>query len=201
MQMTRRHGLVFASACALLACDAGSATQESPQAAAPSPPAYAEPQSIGASLCAPGELVVLSCVITEAKHLSLCASADVTRTSGYLYYAFGAPSQKELVFPAVKNPPDKYFKGTHLFFAGNTGGYAFSFVNSDTKYVVFTISGTGGLERQGLIATSAVSGDTLASMDCDPDSVIEDDSDVILSLIRDLEPDEDLEKHGLPSTD
>lgn len=86
-------------------------------------------------LCQPDEQLIFGCEI-EHKLLSVCASADVSKTSGYVQYRFGKPGKIELTYPATKVAPQgKFF----LASAGFSGGGAniIRFNNSGYEYLVF----------------------------------------------------------------
>ncbi|WP_215796720.1 hypothetical protein [Rheinheimera oceanensis] len=90
-----------------------------------------------ASLCSADEQVIFAC---EVKHklLSVCASADVSHTSGYMQYRFGQPDKIELTYPATKVAPQGRF---FLSSAGFSGGGAniIRFNNSGYEYLVFDL--------------------------------------------------------------
>lgn len=65
------------------------------------PHAYAKDKVIPTH-CAPDERVVFSCPFKHGKTASLCASADLTKTTGTLQYRYGVVGKKpELVFPKL----------------------------------------------------------------------------------------------------
>ena len=66
-------------------------------------------------LCSADEQVVFGCALGNKKQVSVCASPQMTATTGYLQYRYGTPAKVELAFPAERKPP----KG--LFFFANTG--------------------------------------------------------------------------------
>src|SRR5579859_3281981 len=96
----------------------------------------------GATMCAKADAVVFSCPLSRGKKIvSMCAAGDIAGGHGRFYYAYGQPGSPELSYPADRQQADGAFARTHLGFAGNTGGYAYTFVNNGYKYVVYSISG------------------------------------------------------------
>lgn len=71
------------------------------------------PSAYAATLCAPDEVVVWSCETTQKLH-SLCASKDLTRTTGYMQYRAGRRGDLELEYPEVKQPAAGLFHLTLL---------------------------------------------------------------------------------------
>lgn len=154
-----------------------------------------------ATLCAPEEHTVFSCRIADREVLaSLCTSPDVGADSGYMYYAYGATGRLELTYPMQKAPPAPNFARTHLAFAGGTGGYAYSFTIAGTKHILYSISGAAGTEEQGVL-TLEETGRLQAALRCAPDSLVENDAEVLRPLMHFLAPDESIELHGLPLDD
>lgn len=67
------------------------------------PQANAQAQAI-ATHCKPGERIVFSCPFKHGKTASLCASADLTKTTGTLQYRYGMVGKTpELVFPDLED--------------------------------------------------------------------------------------------------
>jgi len=71
------------------------------------------PSAYAATLCAPDEVVVWSCEAKQ-KLYSVCASEDLTRTTGYMQYRAGQQGNLELEFPQVKQPAEGLFHLTLL---------------------------------------------------------------------------------------
>lgn len=57
--------------------------------------------------CAAGETAFFSCKLKKGKTVSLCASADLGKSSGYLQYRFGAAPKLDVSIPKEKTgaPP------------------------------------------------------------------------------------------------
>lgn len=68
------------------------------------------------TLCAKDERVIFACVLRRpAKIVSVCASKDLTRETGYLQYRFGLPRKIELEFPKDRTGTQEKFEYTHYF--------------------------------------------------------------------------------------
>lgn len=68
------------------------------------------------SLCTKGEKVVFSCPLkSSTKIVSLCSSAKLTKTAGYLQYRFGLPGKVELEYPKDRSRPEQAFHYSHYF--------------------------------------------------------------------------------------
>ncbi len=83
--------------------------------------------------CKPDERVVFSCPFKHGKTASLCASADLTKSTGTLQYRYGAVGRKlELIFPDLedrtvkRNHPKYWFDwgSTYLSPLGTGQGFA-----------------------------------------------------------------------------
>ncbi|WP_157499059.1 hypothetical protein [Lysobacter sp. Root604] len=151
------------------------------------------------SLCAAGEDIVLSCKLAGGQLASLCASKGVSDQAGYVYFAQGAAGQADYVFPADKGVHAKRFKRTQLGFAGNTGGYAYSFEDGGRKRIFYAISGENGLEERGLLIANgdAAKADSVAA--CEPGSVVDDIDDTLFKFTRGWDRDAAIDRGGLPA--
>ena len=68
------------------------------------------------TLCAQDERVIFACVLRRpAKIVSICASKDLTRDTGYLQYRFGRPGRIELEFPKDRIGTPSQFEYKHYF--------------------------------------------------------------------------------------
>ena len=66
------------------------------------------------TLCAKTERVIFACVLRRpAKIVSVCASKDLTRDTGYLQYRFGSPAKLELEYPKDRTGTQQKFEYTH----------------------------------------------------------------------------------------
>jgi hypothetical protein len=158
------------------------------------------PQYVKGSLCTQPDQVVLSCPLAKnGKIVSVCAAGNTSPHT--FYYAFGKPQAIEMRYlsdPATST--DSLFR-SHLMFAGDTGGYAYSFVNNGIKYIIYTISGRYGFERSGVIVQKQGSLRALANMECSKGKVNETLNDSLFDETTKLKGDRDLEDHGLPHTE
>lgn len=162
--------------------------------------ARSEPeQALVPTLCAPSERVLFACAMKgSTKAVALCASKDVAETRGYLYYAYGTAEHPELVYPARKSPPTDRFKRTHLSFAGNTGGYAYSFANGGVKYIIYAMSGADGLAEHGLMVSKSDSRTPMATHVCREPTVVESGEDDLIDLTLSWNEDAAISRQGLP---
>jgi hypothetical protein len=66
------------------------------------------------TLCARNERVIFACGLRRpAKIVSVCASRDLTRDTGYLQYRFGSPAKIELEYPKDRTGTQQKFEYTH----------------------------------------------------------------------------------------
>ena len=108
-----------------------------------------------ASLCAPSEDVVFSCP-TGKKVVSVCASKNLSSTTGWAQYRFGVPgSAPEITLPVGQVHPTKVSYGATESFSGG-GGAWLRFKNGPTSYVVFTGIGKWGPKGQTLSKAGVV---------------------------------------------
>lgn len=151
--------------------------------------------------CAENEVVLISCKIEGGnKVASICASKDATGRSEHVYYAFGSVGDPEFIFSADKFRSRERFKRTHLSFAGATGGFAYSFINHDWKYIFYSISGTG-FEDHGVMLVPAdgdASAEPVSVLFCDNTSLIENENAALQKLVESWSPDTNIDKYGLP---
>lgn len=61
------------------------------------------------TLCSANEEVIFTCV-TKRKMYEICASKDLSATSGYMQYRAGLNGKVEFVFPSRRVVPAGYFK-------------------------------------------------------------------------------------------
>jgi len=68
------------------------------------------------TLCAKTERVIFACALRRpSKIVSVCASKDLTRDTGYLQYRFGSPAKIELEYPKDRTGTQQKFEYTHYF--------------------------------------------------------------------------------------
>jgi hypothetical protein len=105
------------------------------------------------SHCATEEKVIFSCATTNAKVISLCSSSPLTSSNGYLQYRFGPADKPELVYPATRAHPSKYFQLGTLLYSGG-GGEFLKFRNGEYTYIVFSAIGKGW-EKAGVVVSKS----------------------------------------------
>ena len=93
------------------------------------------------SLCTGQESVIFNCS-TGSKLLSLCASPDLNKKTGYLQYRFGPKGAPELAIPDQKIHPAKATNSKTVGYSGGGAAYI-RFFNGASSYVVYTGEGKG----------------------------------------------------------
>ena len=128
------------------------------------------------SLCSKDEQIAFSCRVGN-KLASLCASADLSKTTGYVQYRYGRKDKVELVFPESKAHPRAYFRwGVNGYSGGGTDYFRFS--NKGYDYVVY--SGIGkGWAKDGIVVEK--NGKRLSSQVCKNDALGPDNWAVMYS--------------------
>jgi hypothetical protein len=159
-------------------------------------------QFIPGSLCAKEESIVFSCPLIKSKKIvSICAAGDTSPHR--FYYVFGRPNSPELVYPAKDSQAQPSFARSFLSFAGNTGGYAYSFSKDGYKYIVYRISGTG-FENGGLMVQKSGEEKPVANLQCQNRKILDKNLDASGKDMFDetgkWPSDEDIKDHGLPFT-
>ena len=132
---------------------------------AAAPAADARPESF----CTARETVVFACR-SGAKLVSVCASADISASSGYLQYRFGKPGAGaiELTLPQDERLPPASATGENVAFSGG-GGSWLRFANGSHSYVVYSGIGRWGddgqtVEKEGVRVEHK--GKTVAELAC-----------------------------------
>jgi hypothetical protein len=127
----------------------------------------------GHSLCAAGEKVVFSCSVPNGKVVSLCASPDLSRDTGYLQYRFGRDTDSvEMQFPHSTHRADGTFKYLQEYFAKG-GTTALSFWVGPFRYSVFRTTSAFGFNGAGIIVSKERK--RVAYMRCDDRTIVTDD--------------------------
>jgi hypothetical protein len=116
------------------------------------------------SHCRAQERIVFSCSLGK-KTVSVCASADLSATSGYLQYRFGPKGAFELAFPDLTKatPAASHVQARTLMFAGGGGGYL-RFVNGAHHYIVYTAIGKGWGTKDGVAVEK--NGQLVTNLEC-----------------------------------
>lgn len=189
-----------AKAAAPAATEAAAPAAEA--SAAPAAPAAGEaaaaPAGDGRSLCAADEDVVFACKLDGGQLASICASKGASEQSGHVYFAQGA-GRVEYRFPADNAAPAGRFKRTQLGFAGNSGGYAYSFEDAGSKRIFYSISGEAGLQEQGLMTVAAGAAKADKVQACESGSVVDDIDDALFKFTRSWGRDDAIDRNGLPA--
>ena len=90
------------------------------------------------SHCGESEQIIFSCQIRDSsKVLSLCASKDLSDSSGYLQYRFGKLNEIELEYPADRKDSQKQFLYRH-YFRYQVDETEISFVNQGHEYTIYS---------------------------------------------------------------
>jgi hypothetical protein len=149
------------------------------------------------SLCAKPDQIVFSCPLLKNKKIvSICASGNAVPHR--FYYVFGKPHAVEMTYPSDTGDLSSSFARARLFFAGATGGYAYSFTNgSNYKYILYSISGTG-FDVAGVLVKRLGDLRALSDMRCESGKLQETDNKELQTELEDWSRDHDLEAHGLP---
>lgn len=132
--------------------------------------------------CTPQEQVLFACA-TGKKAVSVCASADLSPTTGALQYRFGPPDAPELVWPDATQPPHSGITAGTWAFSGGGGAYL-RFTKGAYGYVVYTAIGKGWGEKDGVVVEK--NGQRVAHLPCTS------------AVVSELGP-EVFERAGLPS--
>ena len=125
------------------------------------------------TLCTGQEAAIFSCSVLSGKIVSLCASPDLSRNSGYLQYRYGHSADSlELQFPKDARRADDTFKFMQQYFAKG-GTTALSFWVGPYRYSVFRTTSAFGFNGAGII----VSRDSrrVAYMRCNDKTIVTDD--------------------------
>ena len=158
-------------------------------------------QDAGASICGANDKVLFSCPLAKGeKTASMCATPSKSGARPNFYYAFGRPGAIELRVPAAGRPDNAAFSRTHLGFAGNTGGYAYSFTNADYKYIVYSVSGEGSLRKGGIIVQPTATDGIARNLICRATAITETGNDQLIDATLGLKKDPQIQSNGLPDT-
>ena len=152
------------------------------------------------SMCAAAERVLFSCTLASgAKQVSICATGNARPGAPSFYYAYGKQGKPaELRYPA-SDASAANFTRTSLGFAGNTGGFAYGFNNGGFKYLLYSISGSYGLEDQGLIVQKDGQEKPVKQSKCVAGTVFESEDDELFRITRQWPADQGIAQHGLPA--
>ena len=124
------------------------------------------------TLCSDQETVVFSCALSDRKLVSLCASRNLSRDSGYLQYRFGQDiSGIELEYPSRSTRASVAFKYLHHYFAKG-GTSAVSFRIGTFRYSLFRTTSAFGFNGAGVIVDKADK--RIAYLRCEDSTILMD---------------------------
>ncbi len=125
------------------------------------------------SHCHEQESIIFSCSLGK-NIVSVCASKEISPTSGYLQYRFGQKNAPELIFPSSTTPSNRLnIQAGTLMFSGGGGSYL-RFINGQYNYIVYTAIGKGWGTKDGVAVEK--NGKNIANLTC---------HDVPISLLSD----------------
>jgi len=158
---------------------------------APDPPLY-----VDGSLCTKPDQIVFSCPLAKSgKIVSICAAGSAAPHR--FYYAFGKPHAVEMTYPSNPEDLNNGFTHSFLMYAGGTGGYAYSFINKEIKYIVYSISGAG-FDIGGVAVQKDGELRTMSDMKCVKGMIKEESDQALLDETLKWKVDDDVHGHGLP---
>lgn len=120
-------------------------------------------------LCPASQRAVFSCAVKD-KEVAICASDDLTETTGRIQYRFGRPTRVELAYPLAGADWRAVSRGGTLTFSGG-GGAFMAFENRPYRYVVYTAIGKGWGSKSGVVVER--SGKRVARLNCTTEPVSE----------------------------
>lgn len=88
-------------------------------------------------LCRANEQSLFECKVGK-KQVSICASPNMTATTGYAQYRYGTPQKIELAYPPTPKPPRGYFALSNTPYSGGAES-RIHFTNQGYEYFVFTL--------------------------------------------------------------
>ena len=122
-------------------------------------------RSADTGLCASEEKIIFSCAIGK-KTLSVCASNDLSSSTGYLQYRFGTSLDKlELIFPQTKDHPLNHFRFT-FDYGPKASSHQLAFFVGETEYIIFAERADSDWNGYGVVVLK--SGEILACLECEP---------------------------------
>lgn len=87
--------------------------------------------------CSSSEMTIFNCEVGK-KILSVCASADLDDTKGWMQYRFGAPDKIDLTYPETKAHPKKFFQSNRTYSSvENALIQELKFQNGKVAYTVY----------------------------------------------------------------
>jgi hypothetical protein len=155
-------------------------------------------QYVKGSLCTQPDQIVFSCPLAKnGKIVSMCAAGSASPHQ--FYYVFGRPNSVEMHYPDNSSESNGEFLHSFLGYPGGTGGYAYSFVKNEVKYMIFYISGAYGYIDGGVAVQKSGSPNALANMKCSKGKINTTSNHSLLDETRKWKMDDDLEGHVIPT--
>lgn len=145
-------------------------------------------------MCASGEHVLLACTLASGTPVSLCWADAPNGIVRYVHGRREAPEQEH----SAREGEAGAFRRTHLGFAGNTGGYAYSFDDGGRTHVLFSVSGSQGLSRQGIVTLPDGTASPSTAHDCKPGTAIETQDERVIDRTLRWKSDPRVERMALP---
>ncbi|CAK0747807.1 conserved exported hypothetical protein [Gammaproteobacteria bacterium] len=136
------------------------------------------------SHCTRQEKTIFSCSLGK-KIVSVCASQDISSTTGYLHYRFGPKTAPEFIFPTSSTPSYRSnIRAQTLMFSGGGGSYL-RFINGQYNYIVYTAIGKGWGTKDGVAVEK--NGKLLTNLKCQdaPISALGEDFFTLAGLTTD----------------
>lgn len=126
--------------------------------------------SAAETLCGPQEEVFFSCKLPQ-KTMSICASKDLTATTGWLQYRYGeSKSNVELIYPNEwTHPKDKFVHRTEAGAKEYLG--ILGFAKGPYRYSVFVTRSGTGFNGAGVIV--AQNGSRISFHECQKHTLID----------------------------
>jgi len=154
------------------------------------------------NLCAANERTVFSCILeVNRKSVSLCASSDLN----YFYYIAGQTNAPELIFPSKNKSARIPFTRTLLDPETGEAGYAFTFINGDFEYIIYSITYSIIIDKidkaAGMIIRRPHHLSSMEEMSCRPNSIFEAHDKDISDIIRKWPINNEIQKDNLPLVD
>lgn len=106
--------------------------------------------------CKSGEQLVFGCNTGANRNVSVCASPDLSPTTGMLEYRFTRKGKIELVVPSASSSAADWrtqVKAGQVMYAGGGGAYL-RFEENLHGYVVYSATGRGWGQKHGLMVVA-----------------------------------------------
>ena len=121
----------------------------------------------GGPSCEVAEQTLFACS-TGPNRVAVCASPDLSATTGFVQYRFGPPQAAELAYPADGADWRALTRAGVLMFSGGGGSYL-AFARPPYRYVVYTAIGRGWGPKAGVVVEK--DGHRIANLPCEAATV------------------------------